>query len=256
MGFLRSMVAAFACFSTLPMPRMEWEDGNMRYLMVAFPLVGVVAGALVFGWCLLADAIGMGPLLRAAGIVLVPIAVSGGIHLDGFADVLDAQASHASPERKRQVLKDPHIGAFAAIGLGAYLLLYAGLAGEVPPGWRAALLLGLVQVAVRCESGLATLLYAGSGEGMLSTFRESAATHPALAIIMAELAATAVAMLVLSPLPALVMLACGIACLLALKPFALRNFGGMSGDVAGFFLQACELAMVACLVACAKAVGL
>lgn len=254
MGFLRSVAAAFSCFSVLPMPQINWDYRNIRYLMAGFPLVGVVAGALVAGWCLLADATGMGALLRAAGIVAIPLAVSGGIHLDGFADVVDAQASHAPVERKRQILKDPHIGAFAAMGIGVYLLAYAGLAGEVPGGWHAALLLGCIQVVTRCESAAATVLLAGgtgAEGGMLAAFRESADKRATLVAVGVEYAVVAVAMLLAWPVPATAMLAVGALCLALLPGFARRNFGGMSGDVAGYYLQVCELAMLAALAVAA-----
>ncbi|MGM3109725.1 adenosylcobinamide-GDP ribazoletransferase, partial [Bacillus cereus group sp. BC307] len=66
----------------------------------------------------------------------------------------------------------------------------------------------------------------------------------------------AVALVVVLPVSGLAAVGAGFACLAVLHPFARRNFGGMSGDLAGFFLQACELVMLACIVFAAKAVGL
>ena len=60
--------------------------------------------------------LGCGLFLQAAGFTLLPVVVTGGIHLDGFGDTLDALASHAEPERKREILKDPRAGIFAVIG--------------------------------------------------------------------------------------------------------------------------------------------
>jgi adenosylcobinamide-GDP ribazoletransferase len=255
-GALKSIVLAFACFSRIPMPKQDWDEGSMRYLMAAFPLVGVVVGACVFLWCLASDALGLGVLLRAAGIALIPVAVSGGIHLDGFADVVDAQASHADASRKREILKDPHIGAFAAMAVASYLVLYVGLAGEIPAGWRAAALLACVHVAVRCESAAATVLIAGVETGMLASFRAAADTRRVLAVVGLEYALVVAGMLALAPLPAAFALVGGACCFFTLRPFARRCFGGMSGDVAGFFLQACELVMLLCLVVGSKVVAL
>ena len=99
------------------MPNVEWKPESMRYMMCFFPLVGVVIGLLLAGWVWLSGALGFGAILRGAGSVLIPAAVSGGIHLDGFADTCDALASNAGPERRGEILKDPHTGAFAVIGL-------------------------------------------------------------------------------------------------------------------------------------------
>lgn len=255
MGVLRSLALAFSCFSKIPVPQVEWNDENKRFIMACFSLVGVVSGALVALWCWVCALAGLGAVLRSVGVVLVPVAVTGGIHLDGFADVVDALSSHAEPERRRAILKDPHVGAFAVIGVAAYLLLYVGIASEMTLDWRVVALLALVQVVVRCESGFATVVFSGVGEGMLASFRTSA-SRASLVAICVEYAAAAAAMVAVCPVPGAVALAAGIVCLVALKPFARRNFGGMSGDVAGFFLQACELVMVACVVFVAKAVGL
>ena len=64
---------------------------------------------------------------------LLPLLVTGGIHLDGFLDVADARSSHQSRARKLEILKDSHVGAFAVIAMGCYLLLYTALWSAVGP---------------------------------------------------------------------------------------------------------------------------
>ena len=128
MDVLRSLVIAFACFSKIPMPRVDWREQSMRYCMCFFPLIGLVIGLCLWVWAWLCGALGFGSVLRGAGIALLPLAVTGGIHMDGFADVVDAQSSHAEPDRKRQILKDPHTGAWAAF----LPLLCWGLPGDGP----------------------------------------------------------------------------------------------------------------------------
>ena len=73
MTALQTIAVAFAMFSALPMPQFDWNEKNMRYALCAFPLVGVVCGAL---WCVC----GVLPLpaaARAAGFCLVPVWVTG-----------------------------------------------------------------------------------------------------------------------------------------------------------------------------------
>ena len=185
------------------------------------------------------------------------MAVTGGIHLDGFCDVVDAQSSHAEPQRKREILKDPHAGAFAAIGMAVYLIAYAALASELAPHWQIVVLLGGMHVASRCMSSIATLAFPTSAsKGMLSMFHESGEGKVVLAVVLVELVACAVVMVLVDPLLGGVMLAVGLACLALLYPFAKTQFGGMSGDLAGFFLQVAELCMVAALVITIKVVAL
>lgn len=248
MSVLKSLVAAFACFTAIPMPRVEWDGESMRFMMAWFPVVGLAVGALVALWCLASDALGFGAVLRAAGIALVPLAVTGGFHLDGFADVVDAVSSHAEPERKRAILKDPHIGSFAAIGIAAYLVAYFALATEVAPTWQATALLACTPVMSRCASAWATTLFKGAGEGgTLALFRDSANTRAAVvAAAIAFAAATAFAIWT-APIAGIAMAVATLLCLAATRAFARRQFGGMSGDVAGFLVQVCELALVGCV---------
>ena len=62
-------------------------------------MVGVVQGALLLVFSLLAQALGLGPVLFAAVAALLPLFVTGGIHLDGFCDTVDALSSHQTREK-------------------------------------------------------------------------------------------------------------------------------------------------------------
>ena len=254
---IRSLFLAVSCFSKIPMPQLSWRDDGMRYMMCFFPVVGVLVGLLLALWWLICDALAFGNVLRAVGLTLVPVLVTGGIHLDGYCDVVDALSSHAEPERRRQILKDPHVGAFAAIGVAVYLLGYFGFATELPHAWPALIVLALGEVIARCASGIATVAFAQNGSnGMLAKFNESADTKRALiALIVEMVVAGAFAIVACVPLGIAAVIAC-LVCLAVLPAFAKRQFGGMSGDVAGFFLQIALLAMLICIVVVSKVVGL
>lgn len=247
---------AFATFSRIPMPQICWEKANMRYLMCTFVLVGVAVGVAQACWMALSGALGLTPLLQGVGYALVSVAITGGIHLDGLADVADALSSHADPARKMEIMKDPHAGAFALIALACYLMAQVALAGEVgaldPRGLAA---LALIPMASRCTSGLATLaLPSASKRGMQETFREAGRTNRRpLAVLGAESAAVAAALIWASPaLGLLGALTCAL-CLLRARRRGLKEFGGFNGDQAGCLLQACELALLALLVVVHKA---
>ena len=92
-GILETVAVAFSMFSALPMPQISWEKRNMRYALCAFPLVGGVIGGLCWLWGELCQWGGVPDLLRGAVLCLLPAAVTGGIHLDGYCDTVDALAS-------------------------------------------------------------------------------------------------------------------------------------------------------------------
>lgn len=80
---------------------------------VFFPAVGLFCGAALWLWAVIAQATGMSGVLFAAVAACLPILVTGGIHMDGYLDTVDALASHQTREKKLEIMKDPSCGAFA-----------------------------------------------------------------------------------------------------------------------------------------------
>ena len=252
----RAVVMAFSTFSRIPMPQICWEKAHMRYLMCAFVLVGAAVGAAQVAWLALAGTLGLSNLLQGVGYALVAVAITGGIHLDGLADVADALSSHAEPARKVEIMKDPHAGAFALIALVCYLMAQVALAGEAGISGACDLVeLGLIPLASRCTAGLATLvLPSASKHGMQQSFRDAgrADTRP-LMLLGVEGALVACVMVAVRPVFGLVgVLVCAVCATLAARR-AHKEFGGFNGDQAGCLLQTCELVLPALFVVVQKA---
>ena len=127
MKVLESIVVAFSMYSKIPMPHIEWNKENMKNVLCFFPWVGAVAGVLVWLWFLVSDQLGFGVMLRASVAVLIPVLVTGGIHLDGLLDTADALSSWQTRERRLEILKDSHAGAFAIIVCCGYFLAAFGI---------------------------------------------------------------------------------------------------------------------------------
>lgn len=249
MNLLRSAAMAFSTFSRIPMPHFKWEPENMKWMLCFFPLVGVVISGLLVLWYYLSQWLGLSPLLTGAGLTLIPLLVTGGIHLDGFCDVCDALASHAEPQRKREILKDSHVGAFAVISLVVYLIVYLVFAAEVELDLRTILLVAIMHVGSRCAAGFASLaLPKAFQEGMLASQTQSADAKRSSIILVALLLVCFACQLVIDLWPALVMACCADLTFLYLWIMSKRQFGGMNGDQAGYFLQLVELVMLIALV--------
>ncbi len=228
----------------------------MRYMLAMFPFVGVAVGLFIWAWLWISEALGFGSILRAAGLTLLPIAVTGGIHLDGFCDTSDALASHAPAERKREILKDPHTGAFAVISVVAYIVLYFALSTELRVTALTPLLLGLMFIMSRALSGLCVLLFSSSaGKGLVSTFKESASTKVSVVILGIFFLLCAAGLLLTNAAVGCAMIAAAGLCVIYLRVISRRQFGGMSGDLAGYFLQLCEIFMLASIILMQKVVS-
>ena len=249
MTVLRTLVMIFAMFSRIPMPKVAWLPANLRYVPGGLPLVGLAIGVMQGLWIWMGHVTQMGPLLYSAGLTLIPIFVSGGIHLDGWCDTCDAMASHASPERKQEILKDPHAGAFAVIGLACYLLAYVALAAELPVQLSTIWLIIMLHVLSRMATSLSIIVFpANRSTGLFAAFQQSAARTQAGAILAVWLVLYTAAALLVSWTAGLAMLMAASGILLYVSNLSRKQFGGMSGDLAGYLLQLSELAMLAVIV--------
>ena len=238
---LQTIAVAFAMFSALPVPQFGWNEKNMRYAMCAFPLIGLVCGGL---WCL-CGVLPLPDMARAAAFCLVPVAVTGGIHLDGYADTSDALSSYGDREKKLEILKDSHCGAFAVIRLCSYFVAYFGLCGSVRFTPRVGLCWTLALVLERALSGFAVAAFPlAKDTGLAHTFATAADRQTVRRFLCGASALLVLALTVLGGG------ALAAAALLAMSRYyfgAKKQFGGITGDLAGWFLQRAELWMLAAL---------
>ena len=95
MHLFRSLAIAISMYSKIPVPIVEWNEKNMKYAMCFFPVVGAVTGVLqLLTGRILLEYTACGKLFFAIAMALIPVIVTGGIHLDGFADTVDALSSY------------------------------------------------------------------------------------------------------------------------------------------------------------------
>lgn len=246
---LETIAVAFSMFSGIPMPQFEWNAKNMRYTMLAFPFVGAVIGGLegLLFWG--AYKLEWNDLLLWVCGILIPVFVTGGIHLDGFCDTCDALGSHASKEKKLEILKDSHSGAFALIGLGCFFLLAVGIFSKWQYQGEVLLCAVTAPILSRALSGLAVVLFpCAKNSGLLHTFQDHAArkkTGCFLGLLIVLLWAFCI---LVHPFTGFFMIV--TSCLLfgGYNLFSKKLFGGITGDLAGYFLCICELVFLAVFV--------
>ena len=178
----------------------------------------------------------------------MPVLVTGGIHLDGFADTCDALSSYGDAEKKLEILKDPHCGAFAVIRLCTYFILYFALCASVKFTVRFGVIWILALTLERAFSGLAVASFPmAKNTGLAHTFAEAADRITVRRVLIIYTVVLGAAMLVLGGWAAVL-----AALLVFWRYYAVskKQFGGITGDLAGWFLQRAELAMLAALAVC------
>ena len=240
----KSIDVAFSIYSKIPMPRFEWDSEDMKYHMCFFPWVGAVIGMILYLWnrfCVWNEIEGILYPLMAASI---PLLVTGGFHLDGYMDTMDALHSYQKKEKKLEILKDPHIGAFSVIMAAVYGLMYTGFLSEI----RDVKAFGIICCSFfvsRCLSGISVMTFqAAKKNGMLNVFSTTAEKRIVTIFLVLELIAAIAFMFFISPLYTLVAVLFEFIVFLYYKHMSIKQFGGITGDLAGFFVCVAELAAV------------
>lgn len=245
MRLFQSVTLTFSMYSSIPMPYVEWDEDSMKWVFCCFPLVGALVGAVMWLWLWLCSRFALGSQLTAVGGLLIPLWLTGGIHLDGLCDTCDALGSHQSRERKLEILKDSHIGAFGVMGCVVYILsLYGGLCAVE---WTAAAMetVCLSFVLSRALSGLMAVSCRNArGSGLLFTFTGKHTSGVNRSIIVCLFAAISLFMILFSGKIAVCALGAMALVTAVYLRMAYREFGGITGDLEGWYLQLLELVAV------------
>ncbi len=238
-----SMMIAFSMYSRIPVPQVQWTKERMKYAMCFFPLIGAVIGLMEYGAILLFRTMGFSFLTQILPVV-IPVAVTGGIHMDGLLDVIDAKSSHGETEKKLEILKDPHTGAFAIIGCGIYFLLYLAFFIEMRPVMIPAFCITFV--ITRALSGLSVVTFPmAKKSGLAAAFSDGAHKRVVGTVMVLYLIISLIAIWLFTGAFAVSgVIAISFVVFLYYYHMSKREFGGITGDLAGYFLQILELALV------------
>ena len=240
---MRGLILAFQLLTRLPM---HWagtgacpygepvlRDGGASAQAAGwFPLVGLVVGVLVaLPLIFVPD-----PRLAALLALIVWVWVTGGLHLDGLSDLVDALgAAHQDRERFLAVLADPHVGSFGVMALVLQLLakfVLLWLLAEAEAGWLALL---LIMALTAAWARLGALVWGQTlpslKPGLGARFAWPGGRWISLIWLLAVAGASAVfaPALLLAPL-----------LLLAWWGFLRWRLGGMSGDCLGAGIEGVE----------------
>ncbi len=276
---MRTLILAIQFLTRLPTPQLKtfdpaWLADAARW----FAPVGVLVGAIV--WLAVLAGSLVDPWLAALAGLLAWLWVTGGLHIDGLADLADAQgAAHRSRERFLEVLKDPHLGSFGVLSMATQLIVklvllmllvklgatgLGGLPGTLVspdasaayPGYHAAqdgmaalkrlaaTLGGLVLVPAWARlftvAWSATLPSLAAGSGERFAWRPHWLSFWLCGLLLAAASAWLAPVLLLAPLA-------GVCWWAYLK----RKLGGMTGDCLGAGIEVCESLLLLALVVAA-----
>lgn len=241
----RAFFSAVRFLTVLPAPGYQPDDDRWQGLsLLWYPVVGLLLGMLLI---VMNDVMSFPLLLQAALLLSVWVLLTGGLHLDGLADCIDAWfAGIGDRQRTMEVLKDPRVGTMAVLALVMVLLVkFASLTVLLERNCTVALLVVPMIARASLLHLFAALPYVREGGlgAILATQFSSLWARRILglsAVLMFVLLGFATASVVLL-IVALVMW--------AVQSTAQRRLEGFTGDVAGAQLELVELAALITLAA-------
>lgn len=231
--------AFFMCqsmFCAIPCPCRVWDEEARPLMLPMLPLVGLEIGALwwMLGW--LTGLLNLPALIRALFLSLWPYLATGFLHLDGYMDVTDAVKSCRDLARRREILKDSHVGSFAVIGLCMLMLAQFAMFASTAIDKNCGILL-LIPAVSRCGSALAVTALPSMSTSQYAVQKKPTA-H--LAAVSAMLCLFLVLGFALWGRMGFALIGCMAGYGLSLRR-GYRNLEGMNGDIAGYALTVSEL---------------
>lgn len=234
---------AFSIYSKIPVPQFAWKEEDMRYHLCFFPWIGIVIGLMEAFWFKIVPLFGVGSLCQTLVAIALPLLVTGGFHLDGFLDTMDAFHSYQEKEKKLEILKDPHIGAFSVLMLLLYYLIYGAAFAEFH-FMRQIWIAGAGFALSRSLSGIAVVSFpAAKKEGMLAYFADSAQKKKVFVTLVLQAILYAGFMIWIDAAMGAITVVAAMLSFWYYNWKSKKEFGGINGDTAGYFVSLCENVM-------------
>ncbi len=212
------------------------DERSTAYSLAYYPLVGLIIGALLAGFFwLLKDA----PAILNAGLLLTAwVIITGGLHLDGLADSVDAWAGgFGDRERTLSIMKDPNCGPAGVVAIVLLLLLkFSALYVIVENGdWMTLLLAPVFGRTVLL------LLFITTPYVRVKGLATAMASHLPQKLIFLVFITTLITVFFLAGTGSLWLMLMMLLVFIFLRVLMMSRIGGMTGDVAGALVEVTEV---------------
>jgi adenosylcobinamide-GDP ribazoletransferase len=240
-------LAALSFLTVIPMPRRRVvSPEQLGSSIVCFPVVGIIVGLILAGLYWLLRLV-LPPAVVSGLLLICLVVLTGGLHLDGFADTCDGIASRQTPEARREVMRDSRAGALGMVGVCCLLIVKYVSLNSVPENL---MMMTLVLMPVVSRWAMVYAIFAhpyARPSGLGKVFKQ-ATSRRRLAI--ATLVALAV-VFALARLPGFVIMLGVWAIVVAMAAYLEGKFSGLTGDTYGAINEVAEVSVLilVCLLA-------
>ncbi len=243
---MKRFLNALRFLTIIPVPGMKHADLSSAGKSAAFfPIVGLIIGGLLTAAACL-SALVWSSAAQAASVTAVWVIITGGLHLDGLADLADGLGGGWDRESRLKIMKDSLIGTYGALAIVIMLLMKAVLLYEISScavgGRRFYTVLILTPVVGRFCMVLSIRIFkTAKTEGFGYIFKSSVRTIDAAAAAVI----TALLLFAAWGFAGFIVMAAAVLFMLAAARWISLGIGGLNGDSYGAI---CELSELFCLL--------
>ena len=213
---------------------MPCEKEDFKGAMSFFTIIGLIIGLFQYGAFCLTFYLTGEAFMSAVVTTFVGIYLTGGMHLDGLADLFDGFGAQKDREKTLEIMKDSRVGSFGVIGLLADITLHiAGImALRSNPLWIVLVpLVGKWSVVLLCYTG--TCASKGLGALWIQNISRKG-------VLLNTLVVIGIGSWILKPLDLGLLLLLALFYTLGFKKVVTQKLGGVTGDCLGAMQQLTE----------------
>jgi adenosylcobinamide-GDP ribazoletransferase len=245
---MTAFLAAFSFLTIIPASRGELSQKTMSASRAFFPVVGLFLGAV-----LVSLDRGLGrvlPLSLTSAILVVTLVVmTRGLHLEGFLDTCDGLLGGYTKERRLEIMRDPHVGAFAVAGGFCLILLKWTALCSLPSDERSqGLLLFPILSRWAMVLALAAFPYARA-QGLGSSFHQGSSGVVTITAAIITLSVSAI----IAGVDGLILFMVATTLSWLIGKGISTLLGGLTGDAYGAINELTEVALLVMVVGLAHA---
>ena len=237
--YLHAFAMCQSMFCAIPAPQV-WDEKAKDKMLLFLPIVGLEIGLIWAGLAWLCHWLNLPTMMTALVLSAYPYIVTGFLHLDGYMDVTDAVKSWRDLERRREILKDSHVGSFAVIGIVLLVVAQFVVFASAPADANYLVLIFIPAVS-RCCSALAVT---GLKPMSTSQYADQCKPKSHMVVLSVMLCIFLAAGFLICGKYGFALVGCMVGYGLALRR-AYKSLEGMNGDISGYALTFGELAAAA-----------
>lgn len=238
---MQGFLLALQFFTIVPIQQQfDLHTKNATIMYSCLPLIGLLIGLLDVAYLQAMSYTSFSPLFITIIFIFIHAVYTGGLHMDGFVDMSDAFFSYRDRQKRLEILDDPRVGAFGAMGLVAIVLLQLAVVYELilQQQW---LMLIAVPVLARIGAAYCFMYMPLAKEKGIAAFFRKLVKKRALTIVLIAFTIASSAFLAAQHITLLVVPLVFFTATMLYRQFCIRNFGGISGDLIGAYITAMEV---------------